>query len=137
MAFTFAVAKAYRTTLEEIASKELPRIVRVVEGPDWEISEEVLLKDYNDWSNAMSGVLQNIQRKQIYVYLDGFAVEAKPGCIRLDGRRRKHEFPILPHLAAQVDPTILDVTLHDPDYWDGEPMSGDAIQRLHELAARF
>ena len=72
--------------------------------------------DVRDWVEAMRVLTKDLVLGQEYVYLDGYILPLDAQGT-FDGWAARHEFDVLPQVAALDDPQILASTVGSKSYW--------------------
>jgi hypothetical protein len=103
-AFTFAIAKQTRVTLEEYAQRDL--------GKDVSSSELVA------WTRYMRQLLRDIGVDRTYVYFDGRVVDASASEVTFRGIYARHSLGCVPQTEALRDKSVVSDLLRNPDYWN-------------------
>jgi hypothetical protein len=106
-AFTFATGIVVNESWEETARRDLRG--RSKEDPS---DEEV-----DDWVAAMKELLSDVTEGAEYVCLDGTVIPTTEAEIRFEGWHSWHDLPYVPQVAALSDPSVLQSTIGDPEYW--------------------
>ena len=114
--FMFARAAFIRSTLDDLAKRQTPRIQRCIHS-DASVHTHTLLATPDDWLALARPIAQQLQEGQRYVFFDGHVLPARGGPVKFTGVFRSHDLPELPHLSER----LLEETIGNPDYWASQP----------------
>ena len=114
--FTFARGVEVDESLEELAALD----IAAREGTELE------LDDPARWVDWMQVLLKPVEPDREYVYLDGFFIDVETAPLRFDGWYSRHDLPWVPQLQALKDPTALQDTLGEQEYWEQTKLDSDA-----------
>ena len=106
-AFTFAKGIEVPEPWEETAKRDLRRWGK--EPPRDRVSE---------WVEAMKELLRDVNPGEEYVCLDGMIIPTTATSVCFEGWHSRHDLPFVPQVAALQEPSVLDSTLGDRDYWE-------------------
>lgn len=107
-AFSFARAVFVPETLEELMTRSLTRAWGKPPTPD-------VVADSVQW---MQILLKNVRPGRVYVYFDGFFVDADAAGIQCDGSHARHDLSFVPQVQAMTDPNVEKQILSNRAYWE-------------------
>jgi hypothetical protein len=107
-AFTFAVGTETSEPLDSIGRRSLVST----------LGHEPTAEELNEWIEAMTELLADVEVGRRYVYLDGLFLPADAEQVKFDGWAAHHEFAHLPQVQALNDPRVLEQTIGDRVYWE-------------------
>lgn len=81
--------------------------------------------DCEAWIGDMTDMLEIVEPGELYVILDGIVIPADVTNVEIEGIHSRHAFDQLPHIEALSNPSVLNDTLGDPEYWRATALEDD------------
>lgn len=116
-AFTFAKAVLVPQSLQKLAELQVPIIDRVMNARTGEITEHPVARTPEDWCQLMRPLLAGLVAGRTYVYFDGAVIPTESAGVKITGRKRAHDLPLVPQVQALDDPSVEEKVLGNIDYW--------------------